>query len=123
VEGRITSYFGWRSNINDPSQREFHAGVDLSVPNGTPVKATMCGQVTEAGWSNLYGWVVSVSNGNITTLYGHNSALYVSVGDWVEKGQVIAASGNTGRSTGPHVHYGISIDGTWVDPVEAFGIG
>jgi murein DD-endopeptidase MepM/ murein hydrolase activator NlpD len=123
VDGPITSYFGWRSNIADPSKREFHAGIDLSSPSGTAVKATMCGQVTEAGWSNLYGWVVSVSNGNITTLYGHNSALRVTVGDWVEKGQVLAESGNTGRSTGPHVHYGISIDGTWVDPVEAFGIG
>ena len=123
VEGPITSYFGWRSNISNPSQREFHAGIDISVPSGTSVKTTICGKVTEAGWSDLYGWVVRVTNGNISTLYGHNSQLFVSVGDWVEKGQTVAASGSTGRSTGPHVHYGVSIDDTWVDPVEAFGIG
>ncbi len=123
VAGPITSRFGWRPNILDPSRSEFHAGVDISTRTGTPVLATLCGQVTQAGWSDLYGWVVAVTSGNITTLYGHNSALLVSVGQRVERGQAVADSGNTGRSTGPHVHYGISVDGVWVDPLEAFGVG
>lgn len=123
VEGPITSGFGWRTNPFDPSRREFHAGIDFSVATGTAVRTTICGEVTEAGWSDLYGWVVSVANGNITTLYGHNSQLFVSAGDWVAQGQTVAASGSTGRSTAPHVHYGVSVDGAWVDPVEVFGLG
>lgn len=123
VAGRITSRFGWRPNLDGSGRLEFHAGVDISTPSGTLVAATMCGEVTQAGWSDLYGWVVGVTSGNITTLYGHNSELYVSVGQHVGRGQSIAASGNTGRSTGPHVHYGISVGGVWVDPLEAFGVG
>ena len=121
VSGPITSRFGWRANLDDPSRREFHAGVDISTRSDTPVLATMCGEVTEAGWSDLYGWVVSISNGNITTLYGHNRELYVAVGQRIERGQSLAGSGSTGRSTGPHVHYGISVGGAWVDPLSAFG--
>ena len=75
------------------------------------MKTTICGEVMQAEWTNLYGWVVSVTNGNITTLYGHNSQL------------LVAAAGCTGRCPGPHVHYGVSVNDVWVDPIEAFGIG
>lgn len=123
VEARVTSRFGWRVSPFPPHVREFHAGIDFSAGTGTAVHATMCGTVTFAGWSDLYGWQVSVSNGNITTLYGHNSELLVAEGQQVSVGQIVALSGSTGRSTAPHVHYGISVDGVWVDPEVAFGIG
>ena len=131
VNGAVTSRFGWRTSPFPPFVSEFHAGIDFSAPSGTPVYSTMCGTVTFAGWSDLYGWQVSVTNGNpstgsgqvITTLYGHNSEILVAEGAWVEVGQLLASSGSTGRSTAPHVHYGISIDGQWVDPETAFGIG
>ena len=123
VDGAITSRFGWRTSPFPPFASEFHAGVDFSAPSGTPVYSTLCGTVTFAGWSDLYGWQVSVTNGNITTLYGHNSEIFVAEGAWMEVGQLLASSGSTGRSTAPHVHYGISIDGQWVDPEAAFGVG
>lgn len=121
AEGPITSGFGWRPSPYDPSKSEFHAGIDISVPSGTSVVSTICGKVTQAGWSDLYGNVVAVSNGNVTTLYGHNSQLLVAEGQEVAQGQIVALSGSTGRSTGPHVHYGVSINGSWVDPLAGPG--
>lgn len=127
VSGPVTSRFGWRTSPFPPFRSELHAGIDFSAPTGTGVYATMCGTVTFAGWSDLYGWQVSVSNSAdgqaITTLYGHNSQLMVAEGQQVQVGTLLALSGSTGRSTAPHVHYGISINGVWVDPEVAFGIG
>jgi len=123
VEGPFTSYFGWRSSPVPPFVREFHDGIDISVPTGTDVKAVICGTVTYAGYNNLYGYQVSITNGNLTVFYGHNSQLYVAVGQAVKQGQIVAAAGTTGRSTGPHVHYGMHIDGNPVDPLNTFGLG
>ncbi|MGQ9889816.1 MAG: M23 family metallopeptidase [Aggregatilineales bacterium] len=94
-----------------------HTGVDISVPTGTPVRATMSGRVVYAGWSKVgYGYLVVVQNGDFQTYYAHNSELLVHVNEAVERGTIIAQSGSTGNSTGPHIHYEVRVRGTPVDP-------
>jgi murein DD-endopeptidase MepM/ murein hydrolase activator NlpD len=84
----------------------YHRGVDIAVPKGTPVRPTRAGQVVFAGPYRGYGNLVAISHGDGTaTLYGHNDSITVRVHDTVTEDTVIALSGNTGRSTGPHVHY------------------
>lgn len=96
-----------------------HTGIDISVATGTPVHATMCGVVMYAGWSDVgYGYLVVIQNGEYQTYYAHNSVVLVSVGDTVEAGQMIAESGSTGNSTGPHVHYEVRVRGVPIDPCE-----
>lgn len=113
VSGPITSGFGWRWG-------RLHAGLDFGVPVGTPVVAAADGVVTYAGWiEGGYGNLVEIqhSDGAITR-YGHNSKVFAKVGQKVRQGQVIANSGNTGRSTGPHIHFEIRPDGkNAVDPL------
>lgn len=121
VSGPITSGFGVRGNpfgsADGEAASEMHTGIDFSVPQGTPVLATGAGVVRIAGWSGAYGNLVVIDHGNgISTYYGHNSSVLVSPGERVERGQVVALSGNTGRSTGAHVHYEIRVNGTPVDP-------
>jgi len=121
VSGPVTSGFGVRSNPfasgDSEAVSEMHTGIDFSVPQGTPVLATGPGVVRIAGPSGAYGNLVVIDHGNgISTYYGHNSSVLVSPGQRVERGQVVALSGNTGRSTGAHVHYEIRINGTPVDP-------
>ena len=95
-----------------------HSGVDLAVPEGTPVRASDNGKVILAENSgDGYGNYIILDHGNgFKTLYGHNSALCVSVGDIVSQGDLIAYSGNTGNSTGPHLHFEIHLDDEKVDP-------
>jgi len=94
-----------------------HTGVDISVRTGTPVYATMAGRVVFSGWSNVgYGYLVVIQNGDYQTYYAHHSQLLVQAGDVVQAGQTIALSGNTGNSTGPHVHYEVRYQGRPVDP-------
>jgi murein DD-endopeptidase MepM/ murein hydrolase activator NlpD len=94
-----------------------HYGVDFSTSTGTPIKAADGGTVTLSGWYYGYGYTVIIDHGSgVKTLYGHCSALYVSVGEKVYQGQTIAAVGNTGNSTGPHCHFEIIINGTNVNP-------
>lgn len=116
VVGPITSPYGERpSPFNEGAQ--FHTGVDIGVPSGTQVHATAAGRVISAGWSTIYGNEVIIDNGGgLTTLYGHNERLLVHAGQPVAKGQVIADSGSTGWSTGPHVHYQVNRDGQPVNP-------
>ncbi|MDI3340801.1 MAG: peptidoglycan DD-metalloendopeptidase family protein [Sphaerobacter sp.] len=121
VNGSITSPFGPRANPFEPSDgaaaSELHTGIDLAVPEGTPVRATGAGVVRVAGWYGGYGNLVVIDHGNgISSYYGHNATLLVSVGQRVEPGQVIGLSGNTGRSTGAHVHYEIRVNNRPVDP-------
>lgn len=119
VAGEITSPYGYRGNPFGGSSSEFHDGVDIACNPGTPVKATADGVVTFAGWDSAYGEKVSLNHGHgIETFYGHNSKLLVAVGDNVKKGEVIAYSGSTGRSTGPHLHYGAIINGKTADPLQ-----
>lgn len=94
-----------------------HYGIDLPSSIGTPIHAADGGTVTHAGWYYAYGYTVIIDHGGgFTTLYGHCSAIYVSVGQSVFQGQTIAAVGNTGRSTGPHCHFEIKKNGVNVNP-------
>ncbi len=104
--GVVTSGVGWRIDPFGSGKLSFHSGIDIAVPVGTPVRATRPGRILFAGERSGYGATVIVehSNGD-RTLYGHNSMIRVSPGDRVEAGTVLAFSGNSGRSTGPHVHF------------------
>ena len=116
VEGVLRSAFGGRS---DPFSGEgaFHTGIDLSVPKGTPVHVTADGVVASAGWAGAYGKLVIVDHGNgIQTYYAHLSAISVVPGQEVGRNQTIALSGETGRATGPHIHYEVRLGGTPVNP-------
>ncbi|HHY42823.1 MAG TPA: peptidoglycan DD-metalloendopeptidase family protein [Thermoanaerobacterales bacterium] len=112
VVGTITSPYGYRG-------REFHSGIDIAQSKGAPVRASNSGTVTFAGWRGGYGNLVIINHGGgIETYYAHNSAITVSVGQKVEKGQQIAKVGSTGRSTGNHVHFEIRINGSPVNPLN-----
>ena len=114
----ITSMFGGRQSPGGIGSTN-HKGVDIGTPMGTPVLAAKAGTVTWASWNGGYGNCVIISHGKgNSTLYGHLSGYNVSVGDQVSQGQVIAYSGNTGNSTGPHLHFGIMEGDTWVDPLN-----
>jgi murein DD-endopeptidase MepM/ murein hydrolase activator NlpD len=111
VHGILTSGYGWRWG-------RMHEGIDLAVPSGTPVVASAAGTVIVAGWMGGYGNLVVVDHGgSISTAYGHNSTVTVGVGQHVMQGQLIAYSGNTGHSTGPHVHFEVRVGGAAVDPM------
>ncbi len=113
----ITDGFGWRSDPFTGEQR-FHEGVDFAAAYGTPIIATARGTVTRAEWAEGYGNLVEIRHaGGVITRYGHNSLVVVRVGDTVNAGEVIAFMGNTGRSTGCHVHYEVRINGVAVDPM------
>ena len=103
--------------------QEFHTGhngLDFGIPVGTQVDATMDGEVVYAGWNNQgYGNLVIVENGPYKTYYAHLSSIPVSVGDAVTAGTTIGLSGNTGNSTGPHLHYEIRKDNVPINPTSA----
>lgn len=116
--GLITSPFGWRSNPFSGEGSEIHNGVDIAAPYGTAIRATADGTVVQAGWNGTYGISVTLYHRNgIETLYGHMCRLAVSNGQTVKKGQVIGYEGLTGRTTGPHCHYQVMINGTPVNPM------
>ncbi len=111
VNGTLTSGFGYRWG-------RLHEGIDIAVGEGTSVAAAASGTVISAGWGGGYGNLVVIDHGGgIATAYAHNSRLLVSAGQNVGQGSVIAASGNTGHSTGPHVHFEVRVNGSAVDPV------
>lgn len=113
----ITSKFGSRNSPGGIGSTN-HKGVDIGTPMGTPVLAAKAGKVTWASWNGGYGNCVIISHGKgNSTLYGHLSSYNVKVGDSVSQGQVIAYSGSTGNSTGPHLHFGIKENDSWVDPL------
>lgn len=110
--GVITSRYGWRNG-----GREFHTGLDLAVDIGTPIHAVEDGVVTCAKWSGNYGYLVKIQHaGGYESYYGHCSKFNVKVGDEVKKGDVVSFVGSTGRSTGPHVHLEIRLDGKHMNP-------
>lgn len=120
---RVTSSFGNRFH---PVLKVYklHTGMDLGVPSGTPVHAMADGEVIIAKYSSAYGNYVVINHGSgISTLYAHNSKLLVSVGDKVEGGQVISKSGNTGYSTGAHLHFEVRKNGTPIEPAPYLLIG
>ena len=125
VNGSISSYFGYRWG-------RLHEGIDIPASTGTPIKASDGGTVVLSGWYYGYGYTVIIDHGgNLRTLYGHCSQLYVSVGESVFQGQTIAAVGNTGNieinqisrlnntgnSYGAHCHFEVHVGGTPVDPM------
>lgn len=116
VTGTITSPFGWRSNPFGGAP-EFHQGLDIAAPTGTTVTAAAGGTVIMAQWYGGYGNYILIDHGGgYSTGYGHLSAIYVTNGQSVARGQAIGAVGSTGQSTGPHLHFEIRIAGKPVDP-------
>ncbi len=113
----FTSGYGVRS---DPfrGQAAMHAGIDLAAPTGTAVYATADGMVEHAAWEGGYGNMVEIEHGKgLATRFGHLSRILVHPGQMVHRGDLIALVGSTGRSTGPHLHYEVRIDGHAVNPV------
>ena len=113
VSGIISSRYGVSSNIRSSN----HTGLDIASPSGTPIKVVADGTVTQASYKGSYGNLVKVDHGNgLETWYAHTSKMYVKVGQKVKAGEVIAAVGSTGNSTGSHLHLEIRIQGKHVNP-------
>ena len=116
VRGTVNSDFGQRRSPWAPNS-EFHSGIDIGAPIGTPVKAPAPGVVVFAGQHPEYGITLIIEHGNDTkSLYGHLSRLIVSMDQTVQRGDTVALTGNTGRSSGPHLHYEIQVKGQPVNP-------
>lgn len=110
VKGPKSSDYGWRGE-------NFHHGLDIAIPSGSLIRAARAGRVIKTGWLGVYGLTVMVEHENgVQTLYAHNSKVLVEVGDRVVGGEEISLSGNTGKSTGPHLHFEIRFNGKTVDP-------
>ncbi len=116
TRGRLSSSFGWRLSPFTGKGR-MHMGLDIAAPIGSPIYATAEGVVTRTAIGDGYGRMLEIKHANkLLTRYAHTSMIYVAPGEHVKKGQVIAAVGSTGRSTGPHVHYEIEVEGAKIDP-------
>ncbi len=123
IEGRRTSGFGRYRTYSD-GRRSYHYGTDLANITGTPVHAAAAGVALHAGWQHIFGNVVILDHGQgVSTSYNHLSAVEIEVGEVVEAGAVIGRVGSTGQSTGPHLHWGLVVDGIsvdaeqWLDPL------
>ena len=115
---RVSSPFGYRIH---PvlGIKKLHTGIDIPAPTGTPTVAVSSGTVIYSGVQGSYGNTVMIQHDNgLVSLYAHNSSLVVKVGDQVKKGQVVAKIGSTGRSTGPHLHFEIRVNGTAQNPLN-----
>ncbi|MGH7542271.1 MAG: M23 family metallopeptidase [Gemmatimonadota bacterium] len=118
--GFVTRTFGSRTG----TARTGHPGIDIAVPLGSYVRATRAGVVEATGRDSVYGLFLRIAHGDgVSSLYGHNSWLFAATGDSVERLEVIALTGNTGRSTAPHLHFEIIRDGELVDPLGYVGEG
>lgn len=112
ISTRITSYYG-------PRWGRMHEGIDFAAPMGSPIKAVSSGRVVYSGWASGYGYVVIIEHQRgLRTLYAHNSKLLVRNGESVGKGEVISRSGNTGNSTGPHLHFEVQVNGRPENPLN-----
>jgi len=111
VAAPVASPFG-------PRGSEWHGGIDLLADPGTPIRAAAPGIVVTSGWEAGYGYVVKIwHHGDLVTVYAHNRENRVEVGDWVERGQVIATVGQTGRATAAHLHFEVRLAGRKYDPL------
>ncbi|MFI5958330.1 M23 family metallopeptidase [Cryptosporangium sp. NPDC051539] len=111
AQGPLSSLFAARWGA-------FHYGIDFAAAYGSTVRAASAGTVIRSGWYGGYGQIVIIDHGNgVTTRYGHNSELLVSVGDHVEAGDPISKVGSTGQSTGPHCHFEVRVDDVPEDPL------
>lgn len=116
--GRITSYFGYR-NAPTKGASTYHRGIDIGAPTGTNAVSVLAGKVVAASYNSSSGYYVKVDHGNgVVTSYLHASKILVSVGDSVKRGQAVIKIGSTGVSTGPHLHFGLTINGVAVDPLK-----
>lgn len=116
AKGWVTSDFGVRFDPFD-GQRRMHEGIDIATRSGMPVLATAAGIVREVGSEPGYGKLVVIDHGyGFSTAYGHNSRIMVKAGQRVKRGEMVATAGNTGRSTGTHVHYEVRVNGVPVNP-------
>ena len=114
---KLTSSYGMRTHPVTGGRRA-HKGIDLAAPTGTPVYATADGMVERANWFSSYGKFIKIDHGaSMETRFAHLSRISVSAGERVKKGQLIGYVGSTGRSTGPHLHYEVRIDGRAVNPM------
>lgn len=118
VMGPINSGFGQREDpVLGGGTGEFHKGVDIGAPEGTPVHAPASGRVVKAGMGNGYGREIEIDHGNgIRTVYGHLHGWAVTAGQYVAKGQVIGYVGHSGKTTGNHLHYEVQVRGAAVNP-------
>jgi len=123
VRGWITSPYGYRRNPFTGA-REFHEGVDIAAPIGTPIRAPANGVVTFAGRHGGYGKLIVIKHGyGFSTLYGHCGKVLVKPGERVKKGEIIAYVGSTGRSTAPHLHYEVRLRGVPINPYRYLKAG
>ena len=117
VDGWIASDYGYRSSPFNPKKIEFHPGLDIAAPIGTPIYATASGIVTFVGNEIGYGKLIEIAHKHgIVTRYGHNAKQFVKVGQRVHKGDRIGTVGNSGKVTGAHCHYEIIVNGKYVNP-------
>jgi murein DD-endopeptidase MepM/ murein hydrolase activator NlpD len=115
---RISSRFGHRSSATGGEGQEFHNGLDLAAPAGSYIRSWAAGTVKKVEYDSRCGWHVIVESGPWTHLYCHIQAVGVEPGSIVEAGQVIAAVGSTGRSTGPHLHWTLRYQGELINPEQ-----
>ena len=114
---RISSPYGYRIHPIF-KVKKLHTGIDIPAPTGTPITAAAAGTVIYSDWLGGYGKVIMLDHGGgIVTLYAHNSALIVSEGQTVARGATVAKAGSTGNSTGPHLHFEVRKNGSYVDPI------
>lgn len=117
LAGPVSSPFGLKRFYNDQPRRP-HGGIDIAAPEGTPIKAPADGLVIDTGDYFFNGNSVFIEHGlGLQTFYAHMSRIDVAVGERVETGQIIGAVGATGRVTGPHLHWSVGLNGTWVNPL------
>lgn len=117
VVGTLTSAYGYREDVYT-GQLDFHTGTDIAAAKGTPVLSVYPGTVKEVGISSVYGNYITVSHGTFETRYCHCLSVTAKEGDEVSAGEVIALVGSTGRSTGPHLHFELLIDGKSACPYD-----
>jgi hypothetical protein len=119
VDGTLTSGFGYRRHPLTRREWRFHSGLDISAKRNTPIHAAAPGKVVKAYFNSGYGKMVEIEHGfGITSAYAHCQALHVKEGDVVHEGQLIGTVGSTGRTTGPHLHFEVRLDGHPVDPMD-----
>lgn len=115
--GKINNEFGFRRNPFGGRSYEFHSGMDIDGEKGDLIVAPANGVVLKAGWQGGYGYLIEIDHGNgLKTRYGHLSKVKVQKGETIQRGQLLGLVGSTGRSTGPHLHYELRLDGKAINP-------
>jgi len=118
VNGAVTSFYGWRRDPFNRNRRHFHSGIDIRGSTGTPVRAAMAGRVSAVGYDNVFGnYVIINHHSGYRTLYGHLSVIRARNGVYVSQGERIGDVGNTGQSTGAHLHFTVYKNGATVNPL------